>query len=81
MLNWTKICRTCKEIKVAPEYYKDQRKSDGLATQCIKCQDLQYNHFTPTSTHVTTGNVFEDLGFTKEEAKELKEESDKRLNK
>ena len=44
MLNWTKICRTCKEIKVAPEYYKDQGKSDGLATQCIKCNDQHYDN-------------------------------------
>ena len=75
MLNWTKICRTCKEIKVAPEFHKDQRKSDGLSIECIKCSDLVLIH----THHVTTGNVFEDLGFSKEEAKKLMEESDTRL--
>ena len=92
MLNWTKICRTCKEIKVAPEYYSDKDNSDGLESVCIKCSELAFNSFLTLgdddlylrsikdrSDHVTEGNVFEDLGFTKEEAKSFKESSDKRL--
>lgn len=39
MMNWTKICRTCKEIKVAPEFNKDKSNNDGLSHVCKKCTE------------------------------------------
>ena len=70
---WTKICRSCKEIKVAPEFDQDSFSNDGLDIICIKCRDLELTLHPELA-------VAKSLGFSDEALKQLKEASDQRLD-
>lgn len=36
----SKICTKCKETRLSTEFYKDDRHSDGLFSQCVVCMNI-----------------------------------------
>lgn len=42
MIDSSKKCSKCKEVKEVGSFYKDKRRPDGLCSQCKDCQKLRY---------------------------------------